>query len=202
MFAVILNNTQFIAMFWTSYVTLSIIALFELVFNIHKLNIRVEELEFKYESKLHALSEQDIRLAELEKRVTIISQNSAAKMENMFHLTNATMMRVEKMDQTLKTHIIECRNSPKSAKQTMEQVSTETETYNWVQPEDQLLQVEEMISVETRERKRLAETTYTILFQLVNAVYQGTQDLTARIQNLNRVFWNKEVEMNVLDFTN
>lgn len=210
MFSSIINNPQFVSMCWTSYVTISIVALFELTQHVYQLNIRVDELEFKYDSKLHSLAEQDVRIAELEKRLTIVSQNNASKIENIFHFANTAMLRVEQMDQTLKTHINEMRNSPKSSHKSA--ISTQTiETFaqqdisasasasdDWVH-EDGLARIEEMITVEKQERKQLAESTYKILYLLCVSVYQGTQNLTARLQNLNLAFWNKDVDSNVLE---
>lgn len=188
------TQTQFVSMFWTSYITVSMIALIEFIHNQHVLSHRIEELEFKYDSKLHALAEQDVRIAELEKRLAIISQNASSKMESLGQLANMAMLRIEQMDQTLKTHILAV-NSPKSSPKKSDEICRATETVI-------LEKVEEMIAVETQERQRIRDTTYTILYELLRAVYQGTQDLSMRWRNLNRGFWNKDVVPNVFDYSN
>jgi len=205
MFSEILSNPQLMAKLWTSYVVITIVALLDLINNNSILIKRVEELEHKYAAKLHFLSEQEVRMSELEKRHAIISQNVANKIENVFYLANSAIMRVEQMDQTLKTHIIETahpKSSPKAiATQTVEMVEddNEMESSSPLNDENVLSKVDDRIDSETRERRRLAEITYNILYDLLRVVYQGTQELGTRLSNLNRAFWNKDVVQNVLE---
>lgn len=205
MFSEILSNPQLMSKLWTTYVVISIVALLDLVNNNSILIKRVEELEHKYAAKLHFLSEQEVRMSELEKRHAIISQNVANKMDNVFYLANSAIMRVEQMDQTLKTHIIETahpKSSPKAiATQTVEMVEddNETESPSPLSDENVLFKINDRIDSETRERRRLTEITYNILYDLLRVVYQGTQELGTRLSNLNRAFWNKDVVQNVLE---
>jgi hypothetical protein len=202
MFSEILSNPQLMSKLWASYVAITIVVLLDLINNNNILIRRVEELERKYATKLHILSEQDVRVSELEKRHAIVSQNISTKIENVFHLANTAIMRVEQMDQALKTHIIETappRLSPRAiATQTVE-TTVEEERAAVMVEEDARADLEDRIESETRERKRLAEITYKILYDLVRVVFQGTQELGTRLSNLNRAFWNKDVAQNVFE---
>ena len=80
------------------------------------------KIKFKYKLKIDTLAEQEVRIAELEKRHAIVSQNCSSKIEGLAHLTNIAMLRVEQMDQSLKTHI-RATTSPKSSPKS---ISTQT----------------------------------------------------------------------------
>lgn len=196
MLSEIITNNQIASKLWASYIVITIAALVELTYNKFLLHKRVEELKIKYAEKLNILSEQEARISELEKRHVIIAQNFASKLENVFHLANNAIMRVELMDQTLKTHIIETTR-PKSP---LKAISTQTieivEDYD-AEERRQFASIEDKIESETHERKRLTEITYNVLYDLLLFVYQGTQELGTRLSNLNIIFWNKNVVQNV-----
>lgn len=91
-----LSDPQLIALFWTSYLTISIIVIVELWFT---LNRTKEEFEHAFR---HQKSDTTVRFEELELQLSNVANAYYSKLQQLSNLCNATMSRLEHTNQLLK----------------------------------------------------------------------------------------------------